>query len=76
MCDRCLQYSEDCSCCHACGGIEGHERFCDEVTTQRSSVAVLRKQTLRGLGRVARLVVCVDDDAYGAESTRQFVAVR
>lgn len=80
VCKHCLQYISDCECCKACGGADVHEHGCQEATTKRESfIMKTGPDTVRGLGPgspVPALVVLVDEDASGSDSTCKVVQLR
>jgi hypothetical protein len=89
MCDRCLQYAEDCACCTSCAGeVYDHEHGCSEAQTKprMTSTVVPREQprrgiTLRGIGqdltiRTPVTVIRVCESARGLDSTDQIRVVR
>lgn len=81
VCDGCLQYAEDCECCPECRFSGGHDHGCENATTKRESLVVVRRKTIMGLGeevpctiRSPSIVIRVDD-VSGVESTGQVPAV-
>lgn len=90
LCDRCLQYAEDCECCTDCGCVDLHEHGCGEVETTRhprarfeSAIVPRKYPTLRGLGvedeqtiETPVVVIRVSEAATGLDATCEIIAFR
>lgn len=92
LCDRCLQYAEDCECCGDCGCVDLHERDCSEAATmtmrysmarfQSAIVPCMQRSTLMGLGDDERteetpvFVFRVSESVSALETTCEFVVLR